>query len=48
VAGNCLPNLTDEARIEETQITNSRVKTPEAARKITDITVTYTTAKLGG
>jgi len=48
VAGNCLPNLTDEARIEETQITNSQVKTPEAVRKITDITVTYTTAKLGG
>jgi len=48
VAGNCLPNLTDEARIEETQITNSQLKTPETAREITDITVTYTTAKPGG
>jgi len=48
VSGNCLPNLTDEARIEETQITHSQLKTPETVRKITDIIVTYTTAKLGG
>jgi hypothetical protein len=40
--------LTDKARTEETQITNSQVKTIEAVRKIIDITVTYTTAKLGG